>query len=563
MYFPPEWMIMESKLSDFLEQNGLTKDDALKDDNVKKIERLLKVSDEKAKAKIEKYFETHTAQAENESEPAEVPAEVEAEADKLDDKQKKWYQGLLDIISNAAKNYAKDETGNLLDELFVGNFKDAVIGVYEREMKAELDSDEKAADALEKLKGSDDYKKAQKSKELDSRKDTETSTDIDRDSARFTAMWYSSDKDQNVGVQLSELVKQIQAAGKKLQDDTETIKSELKKAKIDLSDEEIANYGPALAKLVADKTSPEDMKKAVDAMKKNISESMRAKILKECGGAKMLRESNYRISESLRTRLMFESVCENEIICEAIAERMIEEGWFGDAARKAMELAKKGAEKVGNSEAMQKLAGLTKQVGAKIADVSKKGMEACTKYSIGPMLSLGGIGLGVITGGWGAELIIKAMDLIEKQGKQLRNSFERVQTMYANSKGVITKMDYTVGGDKDKTYSMRFYDKDMVWRVLNTSDQLKHPGKDYVKQIVNGDVGKKYRERLKAVWDPLFSDAKGGKVDFVKLFEQAKNVDIPEKALQLFQQFSENYDTIVANCVEQPKIDTRAQNLKG
>ena len=160
MYFPPEWMIMESKLSDFLEQNGLTKDDALKDDNVKKIKRLLKVSDEKAKAKIEKYFETHTAQAENKSEPAEVLAEVEAEADKLDDKQKKWYQGLLDIISKAAKNYAKDETGKLLDELFVGNFKDAVIGVYEREMKAELDSDEKAADALEKLKGSDDYKKA-------------------------------------------------------------------------------------------------------------------------------------------------------------------------------------------------------------------------------------------------------------------------------------------------------------------------------------------------------------------------------------------------------------------
>ena len=151
------------------------------------------------------------------------------------------------------------------------------------------------------------------------------------------------------------------------------------------------------------------------------------------------------------------------------------------------------------------------------------------------------------------------MDFIEKNGKGLTNTFERCATMYANSKGVITKMDYTVGGDKNKTYSMRFYKKDMVWRILNTSDQLKHPGKEYVKQIVDGDVGKKYRERLKKIWDPLFSDAKGGKIDFTKLLEQAKTVKISEKALAAFREFAESYDTISSNCIDSPKIDTRAQ----
>ena len=34
---------------------------------------------------------------------------------------------LLKILKNAASNYAKDKTGDLLDELFLGNFKDACI----------------------------------------------------------------------------------------------------------------------------------------------------------------------------------------------------------------------------------------------------------------------------------------------------------------------------------------------------------------------------------------------------------------------------------------------------
>ena len=109
---------------------------------------------------------------------------------------------------------------------------------------------------------------------------------------------------------------------------------------------------------------------------------------------------------------------------------------------------------------------------------------------------------------------------------------------------------------------MRFYVKDMCWRVLNTADQLKHPGKDYAKAIVDGDEGKKFRKRLAEIWDPLFDAAKGGKVDFAELFKQAQNVDIPEKALKAYQEFAENYEKIKSSCIDSPKIDTRTQSLK-
>ena len=102
----------------------------------------------------------------------------------------------------------------------------------------------------------------------------------------------------------------------------------------------------------------------------------------------------------------------------------------------------------------------------------------------------------------------------------------------------------------------------MVWRVINTTDQLKMPGKDFVKKIVTGPEGKKYRQRLKEIWDPLFSEAKGGKVDFVALFQQAKDLNIPEKQLQMYKDFAEQYDKILSACVESPKIDTRTQSIR-
>ena len=234
---------------------------------------------------------------------------------------------------------------------------------------------------------------------------------------------------------------------------------------------------------------------------------------------------------------MLAFVFENKTMTDAIASRLVAEGIF--------------------SNMKAKFKAKMSDLGKKLKSATMTGLQRLSKSAFGPMLSLVGIGAGILTGGLAAELIVKAMYIIERRGKYLRNAFERTYTKYANAKGILTRMDFTIDGDKKKKYSMRFYDKDKVWRVINVADQLKRPDKDRIKAMIQSKTGEKYRAFLKSVWDPLFAESKGGKIDFEQLFSQAKDVQIPEKALKLFKQFAESYDEIKANCIEKPKIDTR------
>ena len=476
------------------------------------------------------------------------PADKDASG--LDEKKKKWYDGLKKIIGSAVKNYAKEKTGKWLNELFLGNFKDAVIDVYSSELKGKLDDEKEVDKGFETLKQSKDYKKALDDKALDSRKDDNTNAEVDEASAQIMALWYSKDNEENIGKALSEMVAEIQKVGKKLQEDTEKLKQELSKMKIKLSDEEIANYGPVLFQMLNDKKSEDEIKKQIAALKKDIKESVQRKIIDKLG-IMQLNESKFLITEAQKNQFLFEAVCKNDIICEAVVQRLIAEGFFKNMLTKAK-----------NSKAAGALKDVTASLGKKMKDLGTKTLEGMTKYSVGPILSLAGIATGIATGGLGAELILKTMDIIERHGKKLRNTFERAYTDFANSKGVITKMNFSVKGDEKKKYSLRFYQKDLVWRMANLSDSLKHPNKDYIKQVLEGEVGKKYIAKLKKIWDPLFAESKGGKIDFEQLLSQAKEARIPEKALKMFSEFAEQYDQISANCIESPKIDTRNQDLE-
>lgn len=115
---------------------------------------------------------------------------------------------LVNIIVDAAKNYAVDEVGTLLDEVFMGNFRDAVVTVYGNKAGDKLDDEKKAAAAIGDLKKFDGFEEVAKKQNLDSRKDSETSVDVKEDDAKFTAMWYSVG-DENIGRILSDLVKTV------------------------------------------------------------------------------------------------------------------------------------------------------------------------------------------------------------------------------------------------------------------------------------------------------------------------------------------------------------------
>lgn len=456
-----------------------------------------------------------------------------------DDKDKKE-STIKKLLAQAAKNYAKERTGAWLNELFLGNFKDACIDVLKKELKTKLNDEKEIERIAKNLEESPDYKRAKDYKELDSRKDSNTSINIDEDSAKIFAVWYSDEKEENVGKLISGIVKDIQQAGKKLEEDVKKLKDELKKQKIEISDEDIQKFGPALMQLVNDKASADEIKSALNKLKSEVKESMAKKIgLKN---TKFLNESLRYITEDQKQQYMLEFIFENKMMTDAIARRLVAEGIF--------------------SNMKAKFKAKMSDLGKKLKSATMTGLQRLSKSAFGPMLSLVGIGAGILTGGLAAELIVKAMYVLERRGKYLKNAFERSYTKYANSKGVLTRMDFTIDGDKKKKYSMRFYDKDKVWRVINVADQLKRPDKDRIKGMLQSNAGKKYRDFLQKVWDPLFAESKGGKIDFEQLFSQAKDVQIPEKALKLFKQFAESYDEIKANCIEKPKIDTRTQSTK-
>ena len=56
MDFSTYTLLLETKIEDFIKDNGLSKEDALKDDNIKKLKRILKLSPDKTKRSIERYF---------------------------------------------------------------------------------------------------------------------------------------------------------------------------------------------------------------------------------------------------------------------------------------------------------------------------------------------------------------------------------------------------------------------------------------------------------------------------------------------------------------------------
>lgn len=422
-----------------------------------------------------------------------------------------------EYILNATKKYALTKTIKIMDEFFLGQVKDAILDIFGKQKLDSLDED-----GLKKMEqdllDSDEYKKNADNVNADSRQDKNKDFEVDPLTEQFQLMWYTGDKSGDIKQIMSNLTATIQKQAKEVENQLKDIKSRLQKMKIkDISDDDISKYGTVLKQMLDDKKSAKEIQNKLQQLKKEVNEAVQKKML--------LSEAET-LSEEQKTYLPYNCLFESETFITEM-EYMLTEGWL-------------------------------KNLGSKIADTSKKALATVGKKSIGPILGLAGLSVSVLTGGAIPTILIKAMDFLEKNGKQLRNSFERVYTTFKNSKGIITRMNFKTKNNKSE-YSLRFYQKDMVWRLLNTSDQLKHPSIDQIKGVLDSTEGQRYRKRIKEIWDPLFSSSKGGKVDFVEILKQAKSLNIKEEILKEFQTFRENYKTISQNCIESPKIDTRTQ----
>ena len=69
--------------------------------------------------------------------------------DSATDDNSKKESAIKKIIISASKNYAKERTGAWLNELFLGNFKDACIDILKSEFKSKF-NDEKFIDEVSK-----------------------------------------------------------------------------------------------------------------------------------------------------------------------------------------------------------------------------------------------------------------------------------------------------------------------------------------------------------------------------------------------------------------------------
>lgn len=131
--------------------------------------------------------------------------------------------------------------------------------------------------------------------------------------------------------------------------------------------------------------------------------------------------------------------------------------------------------------------GFFKNLATKLKTKSLEAVKLLTSKTLSGIVSLAGIGVSIFTGGLGAALVLRAIYAVEKHGKVLSNAFEKQFTRFVNSKGVILSIDFSLknNSSEDSTrYSLRFYVKDMSWRLLNIDNQLKHPSLEYVKQVV-------------------------------------------------------------------------------
>ena len=346
--------------------------------------------------------------------------EIEKSLDKAadgekDGKVKKALKAVGKMLGKILKSYATNKCCDLIDEMLLGQFKDAVIKIYQDENLGKM-SDEEAAKALEEMQKDSKFKAGSDNSKLDSRKDDEESTDMDPKTCEFDILWYEPDKEQSIAAILNDLTVKIQEQAKKTQDEQKELVSKIKEMKLDLKDEDVANFGPAIKTMIGNGMKAEDIMKEVKKMKGEVKESC-ARLKQEyiSHRQKILGESRVYLTEAAKQKMFTQALLESETFRDAVVQQLIEEGW-GKA------LLGKAFNKLSNV--------IPDEAKKKMKDFGAKAVSTLTSKTLAGLVSLGGLGVSVVTGGWAATLALRAIYAVERHGKQLRNAFERTYTKF-------------------------------------------------------------------------------------------------------------------------------------
>lgn len=517
----------------------------------------------------------------------EKQKEEEKPYDQMNDEEKegKVKSFLIKMISSGSDA----AIASLLDNFSLGNFREAVCDIYKRKTLNDSSSKE-IKEISDKLHETPEFKKFNKQyREVASRKDDNTSTEIDPDTVKYSALFYDSDPEKNMLKQLEQVVTEIQKSAVESQKHLEEVKKFVSSKKLNekITEDDITAFGPFIYSDIKANKSPDDIVKHVEELRSGVKESFERK-LRNFNKHVVLSEGMVLLTEKQRKIFLFESMCESNRYITALTEHLYNEGYFDtylltegvwdkvksvakgtanavkDAAKAATTVAK-GVGKVAAATGKFAFKALPQKWQDKlkgiVKDMSEKALNFMKDGGLAPILKIAGIGLMIASGAWGIGLIVASVMLIEKHGKQIQAAMELGWTKFANSKGVISKMVFGIKGKKDLKYEARFYVTGLTWRVVNVTNQLKHPSKEFAKAILTGEIGKKYIDRVKELWDKVFSKEKGGQIDFTSILTQAKNLKISDKQLKLITDFRNQYDDIIKN-MQKPQIDTRTQSTK-
>lgn len=250
--------------------------------------------------------------------------------------------------------------------------------------------DAESAKYLEELKNDRDFKTGKANAEHQAAKDTATETEIDPKSELFRVVWWSKDKSASVASILTAVATEVQKKAVEAEKRKKELPAKLKKLGVQLKQEDLDAYGPALEALVDKGADKKAVEAAVEKMKKEVKESLSRSWKKQ--PSKFVLES--RSPEARRRKRKTEALLESETFLALVCpEELVAEGFkalVGKAFSKVSAMVP--------DKAKQKM----KDFGAKaLAAVSDKGVAG--------MLSLAGIGVGVLTGGWGVALALTAM----------------------------------------------------------------------------------------------------------------------------------------------------------
>ena len=219
-------------------------------------------------------------------------------------------------------------------------------------------------------------------------------------------MWLSKKKEDSLAQQMSDLVAEMQKAASKLENDRASLEDRLKKLGIDISDDDMQKFGPVLKKMTDDNASADEIIKSLKKMRNEMNESVgfvphsRSFMVVE----NALPECTY------DDAVVLTALLESHEFCDAVSSSMVNEGFIKDMLNKAKD---------------------------KLKNAGAKALKFLGDKTMQGILALGGLAASIATGGWGAALILRAMYIVERHGKQLRNAFERQWRRFANSGGVI------------------------------------------------------------------------------------------------------------------------------